>query len=251
MKEKEFRQILDLAWNAYVKAFSLVNMLEGIGLDVNPDCSDNDGGPKFGDLYGLQTAAVDSVVNTVPVPGPTVHHMLDILDGFFSDLATEYYDCTGFPDEKWDELLELFHREGLKLPWEKERFMLVEHPNYYYRHRGLAKKDMQPVIGYLWNGVDHSYIIPETFGIDYNDLEERLKAYAVEVWQPTIALESQMTDLNGKRLFIGDEVRIGDRQFVLRLDDPAAMEMLSSEGHYRLGLFLVHPNYYRFQPSKK
>lgn len=41
------------------------------------------------------------------------------------------------------------------------------------------------------------------------------------------------------------------RQFVLRLDDPAVVEMLSSEDHYRLGLFLVHPNYHRFQPSKK
>lgn len=40
-------------------------------------------------------------------------------------------------------------------------------------------------------------------------------------------------------------------RIVLRLDDPAVVEMLSSEDHYRLGLFLVHPNYHRFQPSKK
>lgn len=62
------------------------------------------------------------------------------------------------------------------------------------------------VKGYLWRGVDHAYIIPETVGVGYDDKTHFLSAYAIEIAPQTICQFTGLYDKNHKRIWEKDIV---------------------------------------------
>lgn len=110
------------------------------------------------------------------------------------------------------------------------------------RHRGLIKETGIPVTGYVWHGVDHTYIIPHTCGAGYDDDKRWLNAHAVEVDPATVAVELGRDD-NNTPLFENDLVRIGEDEFLLRPFQLDVMDKLRSYERRKKGLFRVKPNY--------
>lgn len=256
ISEQSFKLILDNLWNTFNNSMGLIDILESIGLNVDPtESKTEEVKPNFGALYSLQGKVTDTILNIFGLDKESrcedkKQTVLEELDQFLFDLHTECFDYDEFPIQHYQELLSLFKDAGVKLPWEKKSIPMVMNPEPYYEHRALSKSDMKPVVGYIWNGNDHSYIIPHNTGISYDEKDKRLQSFAIEVWKPTIALKMQFTDVNHKPLFEGDLVRIGDDTFHLYLTDPEVVHRLASTECKKLGLFLVRPNYDGFEPEK-
>ena len=88
------------------------------------------------------------------------------------------------------------------------------------------KKDSNTPSEYLWQGADHTYIIPYNIGVSYDDEEEYIKAYAVEVYQDSVAIDMLKDDRNGKELFEDDIVEVGDERFRIDLTDAETLYKL-------------------------
>lgn len=247
ISEKEFKSVLNTIWSGFSKSTGLINLLEGMGLLVNPSELNNGCGPQFGDLYKIQGNMSYAPMNLLGIRSADHPLLIGELDQFFADTYSNYPDYDDFPEEAYSELLDIIRNSGVELPWEKKSQFAPDMENFF-RHRALSKADMKPVVGYLWNGNDHAYIIPYNYGVDYDKDNQRLTACAIEVWKPTIALEMQIQSVNYQQLFEGDLVRIGDDAFHLKLNDLETMKKLESPECKTLGLFLVKPNYHGFTP---
>lgn len=125
---------------------------------------------------------------------------------------------------------------------------IKDHEVKFLYHRGLSKKDMEPVTGYVWVGADHVFITPHNLGIDFDEKEDRIKAPAVEVWPDTVSPSMGFDDDGGRPLFDGDLVDIGDNRFELRLNDKSVMDRLESREREKYGLKLALPNCHDFEP---
>lgn len=254
ISEKDFKVALDSAWLGFIKSMGLVNLLERMGLDISSSDKNEDDEPTFGDLYTLQEKVSETIITLMDVPEEKRSFVMDTLDQYLFDMASDYLDCDRFPEERYPALLDIFCKVGVELPWERKFTIPKLSPTQIYRHRALSKKTMDPVTGYLWSSEDHAYIIPYAYivprgyEIRYDEDKNSLLAYAIEVWKPTIALEVPFTDVDDNFLFEGDLVRIGDETFRLHLTDFDVARRLTSPECERLGLFLVRPNYDGFKP---
>lgn len=63
--------------------------------------------------------------------------------------------------------------------------------------------------GYLWRGVDHSYMIPSHVGIGYSEERHFMEAYAHEIDSATICQYTGMNDKNGVRIWEHSKCSVG------------------------------------------
>ena len=72
-------------------------------------------------------------------------------------------------------------------------------PEILFKAKRIA--DGAWVYGYPWIGIDHTYMIPCTAGIKYNDETHFMTAYAYEVDKSTICLYTGTHDREGEKIW--------------------------------------------------
>lgn len=255
ISEQNFKAILDALWVPFAKSIDLVSSLESIGLEVTRPADPAVDG--FSNLYTIQDTAAKAILKFfdidserlssdegTPYASVKSQTVLENLDQFLFDVYTECPDYENFPEKYYPKLLRILTVScGAKLPWVETEHLIYSMPERYRRHRALSVNDRKPVMGYLWNGSDHAYIIPGNSGICYDEDTHTLSAHAVEVFKETIAVDMQLCDDSMTPLFEGDTVRIGDDRFVLKLSDMDVLKCLTSPDRKEKGLYRVRANY--------
>ena len=236
---KDFKVILDALWIGFAKSISLINLLESVGLTITNTTDPGTSG--FSELYRIQGKTAKTILNYFDIDSE-MHGtggkgtILEELDQLLFDIYTDCPDYEEFPKEYYEDLDRL-------LTGCKTINGLDEISQPYRQHRAIGIKSGKPVIGYLWNGADHAYIIPKENGVSYNGDAEKLTAHAVEVDKKTIAVDMLIADDNFTSLFEGDTVKIGNEEFILKLSDMAVLSRLTSLERKEKGLYLVKHNY--------
>lgn len=242
LSEQNFRQILDTLWFGFSRTRKMVDDLETVGLDVNPDS-------RFGALYAIQEKTSVTILNLLGIDrelskAEEQQTVLEKLDQFLTDLYTEYPDDEKFPDKQYEKLVKLLKESGnATFPWEEQNHLNQSWKENSREHRALCITNNIPVKGYLWEGASHAYIIPSTNGISYDEKTLKLSAIALEVRKETIAVEMHICDDDMINLFEGDTVRIGDEEIVLKLSDMNVLQKLMGPECKKYGLHLVKANY--------
>lgn len=152
----------------------------------------------------------------------TAFHLMDIMDrnSRFADPA----------------LLSQVKASGIRISWAFFHGVQREDVLRIRRHRALSLVDNEPVTGYLWAGSDHTYIIPDTCGVCYDEETKRLTAHAIEVNPLTAAVESPFLDDETHTLFDGDIVAIGNEEFELCMSSAEALSRLNGPDRKELGV---------------
>ena len=234
ISEEKFKGFLNMIWYTIGDTQMIINALEAIGLDVNPSDRNNQPVP-FGGLYDMQTVSTNVLLDAVGITkdfkngGNTRSTVLEELDQFLFDLYTQYPVEDGFPQEEYQALLDIFTSAGAVLPWQQGS--LITDKSSMRFHRALVKSNSMPVKGYLWQGNDHVYIIPSNNGISYDEKEQRINAFALEVYPETVSVSLNVSDDAGHELFDGDTISADDEVFTLKLSEPETLCRLARCQH--------------------
>lgn len=229
ISETGFKKLLDLIWCTFIDTQTIINTLEGIGLDVNPSDKNNQPVP-FGGLYHMQTVATGALLDIVGVDkdfksgGNTRSTILEELDQLLFDLITEYPEEDRFPEGGYDVLLEIFISAGVEMELQQEdtrsMSLLSADKNNVRIHKGIVKSNLMPIKGYVWQGADCIYITPHNNGISYDEKEQRITTFALEVYPETVRVSLNISDDNGHELFDGDKVSADGQEITLTLSQP-------------------------------
>lgn len=239
MKEIEFKAAVDGLWEGFRRSAAMVGILEGVGLLVEMDTSK----PGLHMLYAIQDMVPRVIVTMLGIKDP---RLLEELDSFLLESADRYKDTDGLPEEVYGGILDTVRAYGHKLPWEPAKLLRTD--DRTVKHRAVSKKDGTPVTGYIWEGMEHAYIIPQNAGIGYDEETQTLTAKAVEVDKDTIAASLRVMDDRMTVLYEGDAVRTGWRgqegsaEYVVRNMDMDTMELLAGRRNEK-GLYFVKHNY--------
>lgn len=205
------------------KCRDMIKVLEFVGIQVGEDPD----GQGLSQLHGIRDL-VSETVAALLLSTKDEDVTMEKIDMFLEDLG-ESEDSLKLINKKYVELFG--NKKDSNTPSESvmAKNLQRKHPSpheRHRRHRGLTKADATPVTGYLWQGADHTYIIPYNIGVSYDDEEEYIKAYAVEVYQDSVAIDMLKDDRNGKELFEDDIVEVGDEQFRIDLTDAETLYKL-------------------------
>ena len=237
MRKKEFKAVVEGLWECFRRSVCIINTLEAIGLTVEPGTEKE----NLGMLYGIQDTMAKSIMKVLDIED---EGLLGEIDSFLVESADSFAGTEGLPEEIFTELLRIIEAYGHYITWDESREIIFNYNTPVVKHRALPLNgDKEPVVGYIWNGCEHAYIIPENCGIGYDDATSTLKAHAVEIDKSTIAAETHIRDdKEKKRLFYGDTVRIKEKEFVLKPMDLETVRYLSEYRGER-SLQLVKSNY--------
>ena len=75
-----------------------------------------------------------------------------------------------------------------------------------YKFRGKRLDGQGWVVGSLWVGANNSFVIPETFGIGFDELTNRITTGGREVIPESVGQFVNRTDKWGKEVYVGDTV---------------------------------------------
>lgn len=274
ISESGFKSVLNTLWSSYGKAMGMINTLYSIGLEPHqPEDQEVTG---LNELYGIRDKLSKAVLDLTGIDSDaqyddgdhtvlTIYHptIMEKLDLFFEDAYDAHPHGSKFPEEFYDQLIEILTKgTGAVLPWDETLPLKNDGANVppymeerpYRRHRAIAVNGLIPVTGYLWAGSSCSYIIPDNSGISHDNKNNTITAPAEMVYKDTVAVEMLLWSDDGVCLFEGDTVRIGDDRgdtFVLRLSDMNVLRRLVSKERKEKGLYLVKRNYEDFLAGKK
>lgn len=253
ISEEKFKGFLNMVWHTIGDTQMIINALEAIGLDVNPSDRNNQPVP-FGGLYDMQTVSTNVLLDAVGITkdfkngGNTRSTVLEELDQFLFDLYTQYPVEDGFPQEEYQALLDIFTSAGAVLPWQQES--LIADKGAVRLHRALVKSNSMPVKGYLWQGNDHVYITPSNNGISYDEKEQRINAFALEVYPETVSVSLNTTDSEDNELFDGDTVSADGEVFTLKLSEPETLCRLARCQHEHKKIMITERSYHEFMKKE-
>lgn len=114
MTRDAFRVCVDTAWSAYSSTTSMIAMLGSIGLAICPSMEEGKSG--MDGLFGIQSIALLGLLDVSGISRETLNEdeggktRFDAFDAFFLDVYAEHRNAVTFPDDRYEELLEMLCR---------------------------------------------------------------------------------------------------------------------------------------------
>lgn len=178
MKEIEFNSMVKGLWGGFCSAAKMIDILEGIGLSIEAGKQE----PGMHALYTIEDTMAKTVLKVLDIDDD---HTLEAVDAYLLNLIDKESDPGSLSDEAYQGLLTVIREySGRPMSWEIPDDRNIIDDRNVVKHKGMSLENGEIVKGYIWNGADHAYIIPERNGISYDD--SRITAYAVEVDKKTI-----------------------------------------------------------------